>query len=283
MPDVMTSDGVRLSYSEAGSGPPLVIIPGISQPASVFVHQLEGLRERHRVIVYDQRGHGESGKPAYGYRIARLAKDLGELIEALGLSQVTLMGWSLGCAVAWSYYDLFGLGRLARLILVDGTVLLCEKPGMTKQDIADTGAAWSAAEAIEIVNAIRQDQEAIVRRLVQSFVTDDSTDVEWIVDEALRMPAWAAASLMFDYIYSDWRDVIPRITVPTLIVGGARSHVPLSVQEWLHRTIPGSQLAVMRDRAHLLFYEEPDAFNDLVARFLGGEPLPVRSDVSVPQ
>ncbi|MEV0899238.1 alpha/beta hydrolase [Actinoplanes sp. NPDC049802] len=268
MPEVVTSDGVRLSYREAGSGPPLIIIPGIAQPASVFVHQLDGLRDRYRVIVYDQRGHGESGKPSYGYRLSRLAKDLSELIDALGLSRVSLLGWSLGCAVAWSYYDLFGPERLARLVLVDGTVLLCRTPEMTEQDIADTGAVWTAAEAMEMVRSLRDDQEAVVRRLVGSFVTADRTDVEWLVGEVLRMPAEAAASLMFDYVYSDWRDVIPRITVPTLIVGGARSHVPTMAQEWLHRTIPGSELAVLPDRAHLLFYEEPEVFNELVATFL---------------
>ncbi|MEV0155453.1 alpha/beta hydrolase [Micromonospora sp. NPDC050686] len=266
---MVTSDGVRLSYSEAGSGPPLLIIPGIAQPKSVFVHQVEGLRERCRVIVYDQRGHGDSDKPAHGYRIARLAKDLDELIEALGLSEITLMGWSLGCAVAWSYYDLFGPRRLERLILVDGSVLLCETPDMTERDIADTGAAWDAAGALGIVSAIRTDQENLVRQLVSSFVTDDRTDVEWLIGEVLRMPAEATAALMFDYIHSDWRDVIPRIAVPTLVVGATRSHIPVSVQEWLHRTIPGSQLAVLRDRAHLLFYEDPDTFNDLVSRFLG--------------
>jgi non-heme chloroperoxidase len=268
VPDVMTSDGVRLSYSDVGDGPPLIIIPGIAQPKSVFVHQVEGLRERCRVIVYDQRGQGDSDKPSYGYRIARLAKDLDELIEALGLAEVTLMGWSMGCAVAWSYLDLFGPRLLARLILVDGTVLLCQTPEMTKQDVADTGAVWSAAEALGVVSAIRDDQESIVRRLVGSFVTDDRTDVEWLVGESLRMPADAAAALMFDYIYSDWRDVIPRITLPTLIVGGGRSHIPLTVQQWLHRTIAHSQLAVLRDQAHLLFYEDPDGFNDLVARFV---------------
>jgi non-heme chloroperoxidase len=269
VPDVVTTDGVRLSYYESGSGTPLVIVPGISQPASVFVRQLDGLGDRYRVIVYDQRGNGASGKPSYGYRIARLAKDLDDLLTALGLTGVTLLGWSLGCAVAWSYWDLFGPARLDRLILVDGTVCLCATPGMTEQEIAGTGAAWTAGEAIGFVDALRQDQEAVLRRLIRLFVTDDRTDQEWIVAEALKMPAEAAATLMFDYVYSDWRDVLPRIRLPTLIVAGGRSHIPLSVPEWMHRAIPGSELAVLPGRAHLLFYEEPEAFNDLVARFIG--------------
>lgn len=269
MPDVITNDGIRLAYQDSGSGRPIVIVPGISQPASLFVHQLSGLRDRYRVIVYDQRGHGESGKPSHGYRIARLAKDLDDLLETLGLDDVTLLGWSLGCAVAWNYYDMFGPKRLGRLILVDGTVLLCKTPEMTKQDIADTGAAWDAAEAMGVVAALRHDQETVVRQFASMFFTEEHATAEQIIRDMLKMPAPATADLMFDYIFSDWRDVIPRIAIPTLVIGGTSSHVPLSVQEWLHRTIPGSRLATMKDRAHVMFYEEPDAFNELVADFIG--------------
>jgi non-heme chloroperoxidase len=269
VPELRTNDGVRLSYQDVGSGRPVVFVPGISQPASLFAAQLAGLRDRYRVIVYDQRGHGESDKPAYGYRVARLAKDLDDLLEGLGLDDVTLVGWSLGCAVAWSYYDLFGPKRLGRLVLVEGSVFLCRTPGMSERDVADTGAAWDPAGAAGVVEALRRDQQNVTRQLATVFFTEPHDEAEQIVQEMLKTPPSAVAALMFDYIFTDWRDVIPRIALPTLIVGGGRSHVPPSVQEWLHRTIPDSRLAVLKDRAHLLFYEEPDTFNDLVATFIG--------------
>lgn len=268
MPDMTTNDGVRIAYQDAGSGPTLVIVPGLSQTASMFVHQVHGLCERYRVVVYDQRGHGESDKPSHGYRVARLARDMDELLEFLDLDDVTLLGWSLGCSVAWSYLDLYGPKRLSRLVLVDGTVRLCETPDMTRQDVADTGAVWDARAAAEVIDAIRNDQENVVRQYVSSFVTERNTDKDWLVGEALKTPAAAVADLMFDYIFSDWRDVVSRISVPTLIIGATRSHVPLSVHEWLHRTIRGSRLAVMQDRAHLMFYEEPETFNALVSDFM---------------
>jgi non-heme chloroperoxidase len=266
---VITNDGVRLFYQDAGSGRPLIIAPGIAQTASMFVHQVEGLRDRYRVIVYDHRGHGESARPPHGYRIARLAKDLDDLLDALGLDDVTLLGWSMGCSVAWSYYDLFGPKRLSRLILVDGTVFMCRTPEMTKQDVADTGAVWDAAGAVAAAGALRGDPEATVRPFVSSFLTEKYADEDWFVGEALKMPAEAAAALLFDQAFGDWRDVAARITIPTLIIGASRSHVPLSVHEWLQHAIPGAKLAVMRDRAHLMFYEEPDTFNELVADFIG--------------
>jgi pimeloyl-ACP methyl ester carboxylesterase len=59
------------------------------------------------VVAYDHRGQGLSGHPAYGYRMARLAVDAHEVIEALGLSDVTVIAHSMGCGVAFAYWDLY--------------------------------------------------------------------------------------------------------------------------------------------------------------------------------
>jgi pimeloyl-ACP methyl ester carboxylesterase len=116
---VTTSDGVRLHYLEAGSGKPLVMIPGWSQTAAQYKYQIARLHDRYRLIALDMRGHGESDKPAFGYKIARFSKDLHDALVALDLREVTLLGHSIGCSVIWSYCDLFGAERLAKLILVD--------------------------------------------------------------------------------------------------------------------------------------------------------------------
>jgi len=114
-----TNDGVRLHYLEAGSGKPLVLIHGWSQCAEEFKHQIAGLSDRYRVIAIDQRGHGDSEKPGFGYRIQRLAKDLQDLLVSLNLQDVTVLGHSIGCSVIWCYWDLFGSDRLAKIVLVD--------------------------------------------------------------------------------------------------------------------------------------------------------------------
>ena len=91
-----TNDGVRLHYVEAGSGKPLVMIPGWSQTAAQFKHQIAGLSDKYHVIAIDMRGHGESDKPNYGYRIQRLSADVHEFLAAKGLKNVTLAGHSMG-------------------------------------------------------------------------------------------------------------------------------------------------------------------------------------------
>ena len=116
---VTTSDGVRLYYLAAGSGKPILMIPGWSQTAEQFKHQITGLSDRYRVIAVDMRGHGESDKPEFGFKISRLAKDVHDMIHALDLDEVNILGHSMGCSVIWNYYDLFGPERLSKLLLID--------------------------------------------------------------------------------------------------------------------------------------------------------------------
>ena len=84
-----TNDGYRIHYIEAGSGAPLVLIPGWSQAAIQFKYQIEGLSDKYHVFALDMRGHGDSDKPTHGYRIHRLSKDVHDFLESRGLSNVT--------------------------------------------------------------------------------------------------------------------------------------------------------------------------------------------------
>src|SRR5262245_31171019 len=80
-----TRDGVRIHFIDAGAGEPIVMLPGWSQSAAMFRHQIETLRHDHRVVAIDPRGHGDSAVPEHGYNPHRMALDVRELIEAIGL------------------------------------------------------------------------------------------------------------------------------------------------------------------------------------------------------
>ena len=134
-----TNDGVRLHYIEAGSGKPLVMIPGWSQTAAQFRAQLAGLSDRYRVIAIDMRGHGESDKPDHGYRIQRLSQDVHEFLAANGLTNVTLAGHSMGCSVIWGYWEMYGKERLAKLVLIDQMPMITTNPIWSEQEKIDAG------------------------------------------------------------------------------------------------------------------------------------------------
>ena len=86
---------------------------------AAFTLNADALAERCVVYRYDQRFHGESDKPSWGFSVARLAADLKDFIDALKLERPVVVGTSLGCAVIWAYVELYGETALGRLVFVD--------------------------------------------------------------------------------------------------------------------------------------------------------------------
>jgi non-heme chloroperoxidase len=271
----VTSDGVQLSYIRQGSGRPIVLIHGWSQCAEEFKHQIGPLSARYDVIAVDQRSHGESQKVSYGLRISRLSKDLYELLTELDLNNVAVLGHSIGCSVIWCYIDLFGPERLSKIILVDQMPLVTSDPHWTQPELEDSGATLTAQQVFDIVAALRsKEAEQVTRQLIDGHVTRHATSEvrEWIVRCNLKMPRPFAGTLLYNHCHTDWRDFIPRINLPTLIISGRASAIPWKSQEWIHRQIKGSQFEVFEESEggqHFMFIENPEKFNRLVMEYLG--------------
>ena len=270
-----TSDGTRLHYLEAGTGTPLVMIPGWSQSAEQFKYQFTSLSSRYRVIAVDMRGHGESEKPNFGYTIARLSKDLHDVLLALNLHEVCLLGHSMGVSVIWSYWDQFGEDRLAKLILVDQQAVLLLNPSWSSEEQAATGATFSSASLTQMCDALVSPNgveatKSFLDRMVSDAMSSD--EKSWIIERSLRFPRVLAAALLYNHATLDWRDVIPRITLPTLIIGGRTSVVPWPSQVWIHEQIGGSCLEIFEKEengSHFMFLEAAQKFNRILAKFLG--------------
>jgi pimeloyl-ACP methyl ester carboxylesterase len=265
-----TSDGVRLHYLEAGKGKPLVMIPGWSQTAAQFRAQLDGLSDRYRVIALDMRGHGESDKPGHGYRIHRLSKDVHEFLAAHSLGDVTLAGHSMGCSVIWGYWELFGGERVSGLLLIDQMPMITANPAWSEQEKIDAGALLDKDSLYAVPNSIGgADGIKTTEGFVGGMFTKQypKAEVDWVIQENLKFPRAYAARLLFDHATNDWRDVIPRINVPTLIVGGKTSLVGWRSQEWMGTQIKGSRVVIFEEAEggnHFMFMENPAKFNKVV-------------------
>jgi len=272
---VTTSDGVSLYYLEAGSGRPILMIPGWSQTAEQFRHQLEGLSDRYRVIALDMRGHGESDKPEFGYKISRLAKDVRDVIEALDLDEVNILGHSMGSSVIWNYYDMYGPDRLSKLLLIDQMPMITSNPAWSEEERVSSGAIFNPQSLYETINALAgPDGVETTRGFIGNMVTKSipDADKEWIIERNLRMPRQHAATLLYNHGTQDWRDLIPRLELPTLVVGGRTSVVPWQSQEWIAATVPGARLEIFEEEEggnHFMFIEGQEKFNDIVADFVG--------------
>ena len=274
MPHVTTNDGIRLHYVEKGSGAPLVMIPGWSQTAAQFEAQIEGLSGSRRVIAFDMRGHGESDKPEHGYKIQRLAMDVRNAIEALGLEGVSLLGHSMGCSVIWCYIDLFGEAGLERLVLVDQMPSITARDEWSEQEKQDAGAIFDGASLYQTIAALAgKEGVGTTKGFISSMFTGGFPEerVAWVIEQNRKMLRRHAATLLLNHSTQDWRDLISRIKLPALIVGGRVSLIDWRSQERMQRQIAGSQLEIFEETDggnHFMFMENPERFNRVVDAFL---------------
>ncbi|MCR9136803.1 MAG: alpha/beta hydrolase [Alphaproteobacteria bacterium] len=274
MPQFKTTDNVTLHYLEAGNGPPLVMLHGWSQGAALFKHQIEALSDRYRVIALDMRGHGQSDKPEHGYRVSRLAVDLHELIRALDLRTINLLGHSMGCAVIWSYWELFRGDRIAKMILVDEPPVVVASPGWSKDQRWTAGGMMEPDDLFRFAERLSgPDGVDATGEMIFSMVTPAMSDEQKneLLSVNLQFPRPYAARLLINNATQDWRDTIPTITVPTLVLSGGGSQVPWQSQQWIHEQIKGSVFEIFaadEGGSHFMFLEAPAKFNARVGAFL---------------
>lgn len=277
MPTFTTRDGVELAYEDTdpdAGGVPLVLLHGWGQTQAMFRHQLSGLSPDRRVVTLDQRGHGRSAKPHHGYRIARLAADVRELLDHLGVERVDALGWSMGVSVWWSFLDQYGSDRIRRFVAVDQPAAVAAVPWMSTREQQESGAIFDVAALVGLADSLAgEGSEKATTAFVRSMFSGEPDPAVWdfVASELGTIPPRAAVPLLFDHCAQDWRDVLPRVDVPTLVVGCDGSHVSPGSQRYIAEQVPGAQLYVFpvtEANSHFPFLENPDRFNAVVTEFL---------------
>ena len=256
---VRANDGVRLYYDEAGYGRHVILIHGGGLSNVWWRRNFPVLAERFHVIAPDTRGCGRSDRPAWGHRTARYAKDVRDIIEALDLHDVTLVGWSIGTRTTYSYLELFGSDRLRGAVLVDETVHI------TLHDPPEPGKPQQPGESDEDFN----------HRWLASMFAPESLDrltaeeQAWMVGSQTDTPG--SETLGADYLAQDWRPLCPTIDLPVLVTTGRHAGAYVGCV-YAAEHIPGARLEVFENSSHALFYEEADKFNRVVADFIDALP-----------
>lgn len=267
-----TNDGVRLHYIDKGTGLPLVLLPGWTQPASEFAAQFEALSYSFRCLALDFRGHGESERPSHGYRVSRFARDCLDFLDHLGLNDAALLGHSAGCTVIWSFIDLFGLNRIRALVFCDEMIAFIKRPEWSEAECRSYGAAVCGEEALAMAATLSgPDGEQMLRNFLAGEFSPEfaRVDIERVIEGSLKMPRGAAADLMLSVMQADFRDLLPLIRQPTLCIGGKDSHLGPKVMPWIASRIPGAKV-IMLDTRHFVHLENPIGFNVAVRSFLEG-------------
>ncbi|KAH8804404.1 Alpha/Beta hydrolase protein [Xylogone sp. PMI_703] len=275
---ITTSDNVTLRYIDSGlkSGPVLVLIPGWCQSAIQFKKQIAYFGTTYRVISMDHRGHGDSDKPDRGYRIPRLAADLHELITQLDLKDLTLLGHSMGCSVIWSYWDTYveSRTRISKLVLVDQSVCMIANPTWEEGVATSLAAIFTPANVLEIgAGMCGPEGKQVTTGLITSMFTPsvDPKDLEWTLSRCFKVSPKHAATLLANHAAQDWRDVLPTINVPSLVIGAEGSLLNKEGTEYIAAHIPGAKLEIFKKEeggSHFMYWENDKKFNQIVEEFL---------------
>jgi pimeloyl-ACP methyl ester carboxylesterase len=270
-----TSDGVKLSYWEAGSGQPLIFVPGWSANGAEYVNVMYLLSRKYHVYVIDPRNQGLSQNVEYGTRIARFGADLKEFIDHLGVKKVDLCGWSMGASVVWSYIDLFGTKNIRKAAFIDEPISIYTHADWSEQQRLDAGGMTTSPERmIAAFAGAPTNGQVVDMNAMHRYMENGSPafqNSEAFAREFIKSDPKFMSLVLFDHATNDWRDVVShKIDVPTAIFTGENSNNVPS-QKWMQSVIPGSELyvyAAAEQGDHFLAFKNPTKFTDDLTSFL---------------
>jgi non-heme chloroperoxidase len=260
---VATPDGVEIVLEETGNpqGREIIFIHGFSVSRLCWMKQLRGpLARDFRMVAYDLRGHGESGKPSDPacYRDGRRwADELAAVIEAAKMQKPVLVAWSYAGRIVADYLRQFGTCAIAGLNIVgaktnsdpafNAPLLAPHQRGMASDDL-ETNVRGTIAFV-----------EACARKW-------DASDFLQCVAAAMVVPPQVRAALLGRPLDAD--DLYRAIDIPVLFTHGFHDAIaPLAAAQHGHAITPNSRLSIYGNAGHAPFMEEPERFNLELAEF----------------
>jgi len=257
---IKTSDGIRIHYLEAGSGSPIVFIPGWTMPAWIWQKQIDEFSKKYRVIAVDPRSQGESDKPPIGHLPEIRARDYKELVDQLGLKQPVLVGWSMACGELLKYAEQFGTDGVGGLVLVDG--FIPEKPS-PEMFVGLSG--W--------MNQLQQDRQKQADGFVRSMFKKPQPEdyLKRVINASTQVPADTAVVLIYNMIaVKDFSPAFARINRPVLFTFQPEMQ---PTADFLKSKL-GDKLRLERFDAdgHALFVDDPEKFNRVLEEFIQSLP-----------
>jgi peroxiredoxin len=266
------SADIRLSYTDQGRGQTVVLIHGFPLDGQSWGKQQAALLDAgYRVVTYDRRGFGSSSKTAIGSDFDTFASDLEALMVALGLEQTVLVGFSMGTGEVARYLATYGSERVAKAVFIGSL-----EPYLLKTDDNPQGAG--PQEFFDgIAEAVRADRYGFLAGFFKDFYNLDENLGSRISQEAVAASvqagnragnaAIAAAPLTWP---TDFRDDIPKIDVPALIVHGTADNIlPIDATARRFRELlPEATYVEIEGAPHGMLWTHADEVDEALLAFL---------------
>ena len=264
---IISAGDINIAVTDVGDGTPVVLLHGLACGKRMWFHQIRGLKDRFRVIAYDQRGHGATDAPddAARYSAKHLAQDLVGVLDALKLPKVHLVGFSMGggpaLALAASAPD-----RVSRLVLANvgaGAEDTWKSQWLSKRW---SGFARDDADGELVADMLRSEFfKGYVKR---------GRRYRCYMAGLIRGTPVAGLRHTFSEVIGKrkslfrMKGMLSSIKVPTLIMSGQHDYVCRSSTRLFMELIPGATLKVIEGAGHMGPLEAPKVFNQNLIDFL---------------
>jgi 3-oxoadipate enol-lactonase len=256
-----TAGPVSIAYDIAGSGPLVVFRHGIGGNRTNWSGQLDHFSNRFCAVTWDARGYGASHDSPQTLKFSDFADDLRQLLDHFKAERAHLVGLSMGGMIVQDFYGRYP-ERVATLALVDTSSGFGGVPEEARRDFLarrldplEKGLtpADIAPSVVEVL--VGKNASAAVREQMRASMA------------ALRTASYKQA--LHAIVTTDFSSVLPKITVPTLVIVGEEDIVtPPSASEFLAKNITGASLFRVPGAGHLTNIEKPAVFNAVLGTFL---------------
>jgi non-heme chloroperoxidase len=270
------SADIAIHYRDHGSGRPIVLVHGYPLDGNSWERQERALLAAgYRCISYDRRGFGRSSQPTTGYDYDTFAGDLKALLDHLDLGEdVVLAGFSMGTGEVTRYLGRYGSAGVSHAVLL-GVI----PPFLLQTEENPKGVPGSVFEGIK--QAIVADRYAYFDAFFANFYNTDVLAPERIGEAAVRASFQVAASASpfasyacVDTWLTDFREDLPKIDVPTLVIHGTADRVlpfeSTAARLRDERLIADLTVVEIPDGPHNIGWTFPDEVNRALLDFLGG-------------
>ncbi|MDR6761766.1 pimeloyl-ACP methyl ester carboxylesterase [Flavobacterium sp. 2755] len=268
---IETAKNVKLYVKDYGEGKPVILIHGWPLSNEMWEYQVEYLvKNNYRVIAYDRRGFGKSSQPWEGYDYDTLTDDLSEIINQLELENVTLVGFSMGGGEVVRYFSRYQGKGVAKAALISSII-----PFLLKTEDNPDGHPREKSETTAA--AIKEDRIGFVDNFGKTFfgVNIINKPLSTALLEYYRMlcsfaSPHATLKCAESFSFTDFRDELSTITVPTLIIHGNDDKiVPIDLtSKKASEAIANNTYIVYEGAPHGLFYTDRDKLNEDLLEFL---------------
>ncbi|AAZ55688.1 alpha/beta hydrolase [Thermobifida fusca] len=267
------SSAIGVYYEDHGSGQPVILIHGYPLNGHSWEKQERALLEAgYRVITYDRRGFGRSTHTTTGYDYDTFAADLKALIDHLSLSDVILVGFSMGTGEVVRYLSRYGSDRVSKAVLLGALQPFLLKTGDNPQGV-------DAEVFKKIEEAILDDRFAYFKNFLDNFYNVDVFGGKRISKEAWQNSFNVAASSSAYATYAcvqawltDFRPDLPRIDVPVLVMHGSADRIlPISAtSDRLPDLLGEVEYMVVDGGPHAINWTHAEEVNSALLGFLRG-------------